>query len=259
MQKAVEIRNKDITLRGVLHTPEIITGKIPIVCLFHGFTGSRVEQHFIFVKLSRILENIGIASVRFDFDGSGESDGNFVDMTISKELDDAKAILSYVKSLDFVDTSKIAVLGLSLGGAVASMLAGDCKDDIKTLCLWAPAGNMEELVMVKGTEEDVNEMRKRGYYDVGGLSVGTDFVDDVVKLDIFARAAAYDKNVLLIHGTADKTVPFSTSERYAEIYGTQAVFHAVNGSDHTFNSKEWEEETLDYTAGFLEGELKNNM
>ena len=107
MQKAVELQSGELTLRGMLHIPEGITGKIHMVCIFHGFTGNKMEPHFIFVKLSRMLAAKGIASVRFDFGGSGESDGDFVDMTISKELAEAKLILDFAKSQDFVDTSKI--------------------------------------------------------------------------------------------------------------------------------------------------------
>lgn len=257
MQKAVEIQSKELTLRGMLHIPDKVTGKVPMVCIFHGFTGNKMEPHFIFVKLSRMLESKGIASLRFDFSGSGESDGNFVDMTISKELEDAKAILDYAKSLDFVDTRKIGIVGLSMGGAVASMLAGDRKEDIQSLCLWAPAGNMAELIMRGRSEGDIEKMRKTGFWDVGGLLVGTEFLNDVLSLDIFGKAADYDKNVLLLHGDQDQSVPFSTSEKYLEIYGTQAVLHTIKGGDHTFNSKNWEDEVLDYTIGFLEGELNN--
>jgi alpha/beta superfamily hydrolase len=255
MQKAVEIQSNGLTLRGMLHIPEGITEKIPMVCIFHGFTGSKMEPHFIFVKLSRMLESKGIASVRFDFSGSGESDGDFINMTISKELEDAKAILNYAKSLDFVDTNKIGAVGLSMGGAVASMLAGDCSDDIQTLCLWAPAGNMGELVTYGRTEDDLKEMRKVGFWDAGGLLVGTEFLDDVLSLNIFDKASTYNKNVLLLHGSLDRTVPSSTSERYLEIYGEKSVLHIVEGADHTFNRKAWEDEVLDYTLGFLEGEL----
>ena len=98
MQKAVEIESRNLTLRGMLHIPDNAPGKVPVVCIFHGFTGTKVEPHFIFVKLSRRLEKTGIASLRFDFGGSGESDGDFEDMTILTELDDAKAILDYAKS-----------------------------------------------------------------------------------------------------------------------------------------------------------------
>lgn len=255
MQKAVEIKNNGLTLRGMLHIPENINEKVPMVLIFHGFTGNKMEPHFIFVKLSRMLEAKGIASVRFDFAGSGESDGDFVDMTISKELEDAKAILNYTKALDYVDPSKIGVVGLSMGGAVASMLAGDCKEDIQSLCLWAPAGNMGQLVTYGRSEEDIKGMRSLGYWDIGGFLVGTGFLDDVLKLDIFARAAAYDKNVLLLHGDKDATVPFTTSEKYLEVYESRAVLHTVEGGDHTFNMKAWEEEVLEYTIGFFEGEF----
>lgn len=256
MQKAVEIQSRGLTLRGMMHIPEGITGKVPIVCIFHGFTGNKMESHFIFVKLSRMLKDKGIASVRFDFGGSGESDGEFIDMTMSNELEDAKAILHYARSLDFVDADKIGVVGLSMGGAVASMLAGDCKEYIRSLCLWAPAGNMGELIMHDRSKEDLEQIRKTGYWDLGGLLLGAGFIDDVLSLDIFGKAAGYDKNVLLLHGNKDDTVPISTSEKYLKIYGTKAALHVIEGADHTFNKKDWEGEVLSYTAGFLQEELK---
>lgn len=256
MQKAVEIQSRGLTLRGMLHVPEGVSGKVPMVCIFHGFTGNKMEPHFIFVKLSRMLERVGIASVRFDFGGSGESDGDFKDMTISRELEDAKAILDYVKALDFVDTEKIGVVGLSMGGAVASMLAGDRNADIRTLCLWAPAGNMEELVKRNRSKEDFRSLRETGVWDVDGLSLGADFLSDVEALDIYGKASNYGKNVLLLHGDKDESVPISASEQYLEIYGSRAVLHIVDGADHTFDSVKWESEVLDFTIEYLKGELE---
>ena len=256
MQKSVEIGSRGLTLRGMVHIPQTTTEKVPMVCFFHGFTGNKMEPHFIFVKLSRMLEAKGIASVRFDFGGSGESDGDFADMTISKELEDAKVIFDFAKSLEGVDTTKIAVLGLSMGGAVASMLAGELKDEVQALCLWAAAGNMGELVMLGRSEEDLKAISKNGFYDVGGLLVGEEFLKDAQSLDIFKKATPYDKNVLLIHGDKDMAVPLSTSDRYLEIYETRGSLHVIEGADHTFNNKEWEDEALEYTLGFLEGELK---
>jgi len=257
LQKAVELQSNGLTLRGMLHVPDGASQKVPMVCIFHGFTGNKMEPHFIFVKLSRMLEANGIASVRFDFAGSGESDGDFVNMTISKELLDAKNILDYAKSLDFVDKSSIGVVGLSMGGAVSSMLAGDRKEDVKALCLWAPAGNMGELVMYGRSEENIKTMRNAGFSDVGGLLLGIEFLDDVLNLDIYGKAAEYDKNVLLLHGDKDPSVPMSTSEKYLEIYETKGILHVIEGADHTFNRKAWEDEALDYTLGFLQGEFKS--
>jgi uncharacterized protein len=270
MQKAVEIQSNGLTLRGMLHVPDDIKGKIPVACIFHGFTGNKMEPHFIFVKLSRMLEKKGIASVRFDFSGSGESDGEFADMTISKELIDAKNILDYVKALDFVDKSKIGVVGLSMGGAVASMLAGDCSDEVASLCLWAPAGVMATLAIeymnqhmakaasANSTTDTINSTNldhTPESFDIGGLLLGRGFVEDIVKVDIYEKASHYDKNVLILHGDKDATVPLSASEKYLEVYGTKSALHIIEGADHTFNKKVWEDEVLDFTLGFLEGEL----
>jgi uncharacterized protein len=256
LQKSVEIQSNGLTLRGMLHIPNGASHKTPIVCIFHGFTSNKMEPHFIFVKLSRMLETYGIASVRFDFSGSGESDGDFVNMTISKELEDAKNILDYVKSLDFVESSKIGIVGLSMGGAVASMLAGDRNDDIKALCLWAPAGVMKDLIAKGQNDEQAKSMSQNGYSDIGGLLLGKDFITDLMNVNIYAQASKFDKNVLLLHGDKDATVPMIASEKYLEIYETKAALHIIKGGDHTFNSQVCENEVLDYTIGFLKGELK---
>lgn len=108
----------------MLHVPDQRPGKVPFVILFHGFCDDRNEINFVHTELSRRLCERGIASVRFDFAGSGDSDGRFEDMTVSSEVEDGLAILDYVKSLDFVDQSRIAIHGLSMGGCVASMVAG---------------------------------------------------------------------------------------------------------------------------------------
>lgn len=52
MQKHIELTNKEgKVLRGYLHIPDNFEGTIPAVAIFHGFTGNRMEPHFIFVKL----------------------------------------------------------------------------------------------------------------------------------------------------------------------------------------------------------------
>jgi alpha/beta superfamily hydrolase len=96
----------------------------------------------MFVKFSRALADLGFASIRFDFVGSGESDGEFVNMTLSGELEDAVNILSHVKTLNFVDQDRIGFVGFSASGEVASILAGLNSEAIKALCLWACSAGM---------------------------------------------------------------------------------------------------------------------
>ncbi len=256
MQKNIEIKNGRLTLRGVLHTPDNIDGKVPVVVIFHGFQGHKAGPHFIFVELSRLLEQKGIASVRFDFRGSGESDGYFSEMTMSGELEDAKTILDYVKTLGFVDSIRIGVLGLSMGGAVASILAGDRKDDIRSLCLWAPAGNMNDVILNYYIGEKLPQLLKDGYTDIEGYILGKAFIEDSAVLDIYGRASQYDKNVLILHGDNDEVVVPETSLKYVKYYGSKVQFHTVNSANHTFDKREWTDEVNMETIRFFERELR---
>ena len=264
MQNAVETQSRGLTLRGMIHTPQNKGTRIPIVCLFHGFTGNKIGPHFISVKLSRLLEKAGIASVRFDFGGSGESDGEFFDMTISKELMDAKAILAFVKSLDFVDGDKIGIVGFSMGSVIGSILADDCRDEIKSLCLWAPARNMKQIYLARNfemcdfseiSEEEKKEVFTQGYKYISGLTLSTEFLNDLECLDLLRRATTYKKNVLILHGEKDTAVPLFNSEYYLKAYGNRAKLHVIKGADHTFSCPPWENEVLEFTVSFLTAKL----
>lgn len=254
MQTAVEIKSQGLTLRGMLHKPDTIMGKCPMVCVFHGFTGNKMEPHFIFVKLSRQLEKLGIASVRFDFSCSGESDGDFINMTITRELVDAKNILAYARSLDFVDSENIGIVGLSMGGVVASLLARDCQEMIQTLCLWAPASNMRQVTQ-SGEGQDAIAVQRNGYASIGGLPVGVPFLEELLTLDLLFELGAFDKNVLILHGDQDITVPLEASDPYLKLYGNKAKRIIIKNADHTFNHVDWEKEVISETLAHLTSEL----
>ncbi|MCB2342237.1 alpha/beta hydrolase [Clostridium estertheticum] len=256
MQKVVEIDSENLRLRGMLHIPENINNKVPIVIIFHGFCGDKMGPHFIFVKLSRLLEKAGIACIRFDFAGSGESDGDFIDMTMDTELKDANNILNYVRTLNFVDNDRIGIVGLSMGGAIASMLAGERKSDIETLCLWAPAGNMGEIILDKHyIGANFEEFRQNGYFDVEGLLVGTKFMDNVKNIKIYEKASEYDKKSLIIHGDKDDVVSLSASQKYIDFWGDSSLLKVISGANHTFDKREWEEQVIDNTIEFIEKQL----
>src|SRR2546425_12614526 len=102
---------------GMLHLPEG-KGRFPAALLLHGFTGTKVEIHRMFVKLSRTLADHGIASLRFDYRGSGDSAGEFEDMTVRSEVADSLEALKFLGRQARINSRRIGVVGLSLGGAV---------------------------------------------------------------------------------------------------------------------------------------------
>ena len=96
------------------------TDRCPMVILMHGIFSSK--DFTPIPALARELAARGIASIRFDFDGHGRSEGRMQDMTIARELADARAVWDYVRTLPYV--RGIGLLGHSQGGVIASMLAG---------------------------------------------------------------------------------------------------------------------------------------
>jgi len=251
VQRAVELEHRGMTLRGMEHIPTMEAGgTVPAVILFHGFTGTKLEPHRMFLKISRSLEQLGIASFRFDFLGSGESDGNFEDMTLSREVDEAHAMLDYVRRHPAINAQRVSVLGLSMGGLVASLLAGERPDEVHKLGLLAPASNMGDIVTMMLVSGQVK--RDVTSFDHAGNLVGRAFAEDLQGLEVYKRASHYAGDVLLVHGADDVTVPPLTSHTYqAQSYGERGALHIIEGADHTFNKHTWETQVIDLVSQFF--------
>ena len=108
-------------LKSIIQKPELQQGeKCPMVIFCHGFSGRKDGP--MFELIADTLQAHGIASIRFDFNGHGESEGEFKDMTVPNEIEDAKKVVNYVSDLRYV--SSLAIVGHSQGGVVAAMTAG---------------------------------------------------------------------------------------------------------------------------------------
>ncbi|QSO48124.1 alpha/beta hydrolase [Alicyclobacillus mengziensis] len=259
MQKAIVLEHRGMTMRGMLHFPDGQSDQpVPAVILFHGFTGNKLEPHRLFLKISRALAAAGLACFRFDFLGSGESDGDFEDMTLSGEVSDANAILDMVKSYPGIDTDRVNLLGLSMGGLVASLVAGTRPSDVHRLVLMAPAATMYRIAAELDRKRAAGEIDapeiegKDVAYDNAGNLVGLSFVNELRHLDAYSVAKGYDGPVLLVHGTRDEAVPYQVSHEYKEkCYGDKATLHIIEGADHTFNSYAWETDVIYSVLEFL--------
>ncbi|MEO1548812.1 MAG: alpha/beta fold hydrolase [Pseudomonadota bacterium] len=115
----------------------------PVVLLLHGFGGDRHEmtvagsEKGVFEHLAEALRKAGLASLRIDFRGVGESSGAFVDTTVGRQIEDAWLAVDWLAASDLVDGDRMAVLGWSQGGLVAAHLAAN-KPDLRSVTLWAP-------------------------------------------------------------------------------------------------------------------------
>ena len=240
-----EIPTPKGTLRGFFHKPNQDKHPVCFFVDFHGFTGQKTGTKFSYVQLSRMLESKGIASFRFDFLGSGESDGNFVDMTFQDELSCARVILE--ECLKMENCTEIYVLGHSMGGAIASELAKIYPDVIKKMVLWAPAFNLPDALHYL-----TGQVERAKTYDHGGYEISDDFVEDILKRDFYQELDTYQNDLLVIHGTKDTTVPYEISNTYMKLFHKGTKFVSIEDGNHNFDKLSDIKQVLKLTLEFFE-------
>lgn len=231
------------------------TDKCPMVILMHGIFASK--DYNPMPAIAKDLAKAGVASIRFDFGGHGNSEGKKQYMTIEKEIAEAMAIYEYVKTLPYV--SSIGFLGHSQGGVIASMTAGRLAatgEAPKALALLAPGAVIKEACQGgKFFDARFNPQNPPEYVRCWGIfKLGREYLLSTQTLDIYGTASAYKGKALILHGTADRTVPMWCSERYKTVYGDNAVFKIVAGENHTITRHR--NEVVAEVVAFFKNELK---
>jgi dipeptidyl aminopeptidase/acylaminoacyl peptidase len=241
--------------RGMIHRPGQIglRRRVPGVVFFHGFTGDRMESHWLFVKCSRALAETGIASLRFDFYGSGESEGQFREVTLQGEVSDASTAVEFLRRQPGIDTKRIGLLGLSMGGAIAARITERVK--ARALVLWAALARPAELrALAERTTKPIPGAN--GLREYSGHEVSSQFLDNIEKVDPLKTIARFRRPTLIIHPEKDEFLSLSHPEDYFQAAGAAIKEKVIiPGADHTFTSVAWEREVIARTVGWFRRHL----
>lgn len=239
-------------LQAVIQKPVLRQGEqCPMVVFCHGFGGTKDGP--LFELITDSLQKHGIASVRFDFNGHGESEGKFEDMTVPNEIEDAKKVVEYVRDLRYV--SKVALVGHSQGGVVAAMTAGELAPDIAAVALMAPAAVLRDDAIRGSTFGKMyNPLDPPEYVELWGPQrLGRKYIQTAFSLPIYETAAKYQGPALIIHGNGDRVVPYTYGERFHQLWkGSEYVLQEY--FNHGFSQNIYR--TTDYVSEFLIRTLK---
>jgi uncharacterized protein len=84
-----------------------------------------VEGYRPFREIADTLGRRGVAVLRFDDRGTGESEGNHATATSRDFADDVRALVAWLRTRDDIDPTRILLLGHSEGGLIAPLVAAD--------------------------------------------------------------------------------------------------------------------------------------
>jgi hypothetical protein len=253
MQQFREFEVDGQRIAASLHIPEQTPAPAVVMC--HGFTGQRMEAHLLFVKAARSFCSNGLNVLRFDFRGSGESDGRFRDMTVSREIEDALEALRFIRAEPTVDESRTGLVGLSLGGLVAACAAAR-DGDVDALALWSAVADLRELIEERWQMPSEPGTDGRDYYEHGSVEIGAEFLRDAVTIDPLGEIGSFSAPVLVVHGDGDEAVPLEHAHRYMKAVPDEgAELRIVRGADHTFSSIALERQVIATTLEFLRDKL----
>ncbi len=246
-------------LSGVLHAPQNMS-RPPVLIMSHGFTDDKVSDNRLFVKFARQARNEGYAVLRFDYAGSGDSEGDFADMTISREIEDLASAAAYIRAIPWLSLSPIYFIGYSLGGAVA--LSAAARDShIQGFVGWAPVSSplavLQSILGEKAFYDAEQGMKVLCRNDAKQFVLKHDFFADLPKhrplMDI---ADLSPRPVLLIQGAADtKVLPDQTLELFLSS-GEPKALRVIQGAPHSFAF--FEDELFRTTFQYLRTWIANN-
>jgi pimeloyl-ACP methyl ester carboxylesterase len=243
-------------IKGTLAVPDTgATG--PAVVMLHGFGSSRDEVGGLFAMQAAALAEQGIASLRIDFRGYGESAGDMADTTFEGMLEDVATARTYLSQVKGVDARRIGVVGYSFGAAIAMLEP----DDFASVVVWGQMGDLQA---------EFHEFLGQDFYDkaasegVASVDLGwrvvtlkQAFFDSLAKHDLAARFAGYDGPFLTIAGDADPASGYF--EQYLGLASGPKESLVISGADHMLGvyseQPEFGEQVIAKTTEWLHGTL----
>ena len=231
----VSFEANDRTVYGTLCLPTEMKTDVPAVVMLHGTGSARDEAGDGFKYCAPLLASCGIASLRIDLIGCGESKVDYQYYNYTTATEDAVAAKDYLKGLKEIDGNRIGVMGWSQGGTDA-LLAAAADKEFKSVCLWAGALDMQMMY----TPEMRAEAKKNGFavMDLGWrspLNLGWKWIEEVEGTDMRAVVKKVSAPIFAINGENDDVVDPASGNEIARIASNSlSTYIVIPGADHTF-------------------------
>ena len=217
-------------------------GRSPTLVFFPGFASDMEGAKA--VAIDAFAGRRGLACLRFDYSGTGSSDGDFADGTLARWLDEALAVV------DRLSEGPLIVIGSSMGGWIALHLALRRPDRVQALLGIAAAPDFTEW----GFDEAQREVIARdGMIGPAEHRIHRAFWESGQALQLLGLAIAVDCPVRLVHGEHDEDVPLDIAFRLMRrLRSADVQLSVIKGGGHRLSEPREIDAILATVAGLLE-------
>jgi putative redox protein len=194
----------------------------------HCFTCSKDYKGV--ARVSRALAAEGVAVLRFDFTGLGESEGDFADTTFSSNAADLVAASEFM-GREF-EAPKI-LIGHSLGGAAVLHAASRIPSAAAVATIAAPASTDHLAGMIRSSSAEIETLGEAEVQIAGrAFTIRKEFVDDLSAVNMRDAIAGLGRALMVFHSPADTIVGIDHARAIFEAAKDPKSFISLDRADH---------------------------
>jgi len=212
MAESFRLSVEERTISGILHLPSI--AKPPCVITAHGLFSSKDSDKFI--SIADYFTHNGLAVIRFDFGGCGESAGSIADTTVSRRRSELKAVVDFARQHPSL-SPRLGLLGSSLGGYVSLLYAAQDRA-VRALSVWATPYTLMEL-RHNIPEHELRRLKQNFFVDAAQYHLES----------VLSEIAT----VQIIHGKSDTIVPYTHAQQLFSRVCQPKELHIIPEGDHS--------------------------
>ena len=223
---------------------------VPYVVICHGHGGSRSENGGLDAIAQGLAEK-GIASIRMDYPGCGNSKEQFRNNNLTNMIQYTEDAMKYMDNHYVVNKDSVGIFGYSMGGRISLEMLANKKYNFKAICLLAPAADTEDLKNLFGGAENWENLKKRaqestdGYVDFTTIygqeqELSTKWFEDLETNDLSTLLkkvkSSYTGPSIVIYAVDDIAVSPTVSKTVADALQSEVILTPEDGHSYGFYS-----------------------
>jgi dipeptidyl aminopeptidase/acylaminoacyl peptidase len=243
IDQQVSIKGNSYQIPAILTLPESKTQQpLPIVIMLHGTASNKNEVGNLYQRMAVQLAEHNIASIRFDFAGSGESPVDYQLYDLKSAVNDVLSVYQFIQKQKKIQRNAIHLLGFSQGGLIAQLAAINPKLPVKSMVTWSTVAGNGISSFKSFFDEYQQEAKENGFAPIKypwlahALNFSDKWFTQIRDNTSLTQMASYQGSLLAVAGEADKTVPWQNSLSLVKgAKQSKASLYLIKNANHIYN------------------------